>query len=197
MTGGFLGWLAGFLGATGVEELHDRWADQLDVAPPGANGVLVDPALTGHRFPYWGGGSGGGVRGLTPTRSQADVIAAAHEGGAFLVADGLAALARVAESPTCVTVVGGVAKRAASLQLRADVWGVQVAGVSDGMATSRGTAILAGLASGAFASVGAAAQELVPEVETYMPVEDRTDVYRAMRQRWRSAFFGNDRIDLS
>src|SRR5690606_12500657 len=94
-----------------------------------------------------------GILGASPRTGFPELLAAAREGAAFTVRDGLAELARVGARPERLTVVGGLARDPRALQLRADVCRLPVLGIGDGMATTRGAAALAGCAAGLFADL--------------------------------------------
>ncbi|MFH5822414.1 FGGY-family carbohydrate kinase [Georgenia sp. AZ-5] len=169
LTGGAIAWLAGLFGYPGVEAMYEDLDRALLAVPAGSRGVLVDTALTGHRFPYWDLRRVGSIRGLTADRRREDILSAAQEGAAFLMADGLRALAAAGRTVDSVVVVGGVARRPDILRLRSSTWGLPVEGVGDGMATSRGAAMLAGVAAGLYSSVEDAARHLIPRGEVYEP----------------------------
>lgn len=190
MTGGALPWLAALFRFADVPAMHDQLQRDLAVMPIGSRGVLMDTALTGHRFPYWDLSRRGSVRGLGPEHGAAELVNAAHEGSAFLVGEGLRELGRLGEPPVAVTVVGGAARREAGLELRANAWGVPVEGVGDGLATSRGAAALASVASGEHADLREATRALVPAGRWYEPDEGRRSKMAEVAQHWRAAFSG-------
>ena len=190
MTGGALPWLAALFRFPDVRSMHDQLRAELADMPVGSRGVLMDTALTGHRFPYWDLSRRGSVRGLGPEHGPAEVLNAAHEGSAFLVGEGLRELGRLDEQPVAVTVVGGAARRAAGLELRASAWGLPVEGVGDGLATSRGAAALASVAAGEHADLREAATALVPAGRWYEPDEGCRVRMTEAAQRWRVAFTG-------
>jgi sugar (pentulose or hexulose) kinase len=187
LTGGGLDWLARTLGAADAADAYARWGDEIDALRPGAAGALGYPTLTGQRFPYWDLEDRGGLRGLTPLHRPSHLVAAFQEGAAFLVRAGLRETARFAPAPDRVRVVGGVARRADLLQTRADIWGVPVEGIADGMATSRGAAVLAALAANLFASVGEAVAAVCPAGVVYEPDASAAAAYDEIFTRWELA----------
>ena len=190
LTGGAVAWLAELLRFDSVGKMHAELGAALDRVPPGAGGVLMDTALTGRRFPHWDPSTTGGIRGLRPETTAAELLAAAQEGSAFLVAEGLDLLHEHGAMLDEVTVVGGVARRPQLLQLRADTWGLPVVGIGDGMATARGAAILAAAAAGLYRSVEDAAHVLVARGETFEPDATRSALFTEARRSWREALFG-------
>lgn len=125
---------------------------------------------------------------MTPDTGRADIVNAANEGAAFLVAVGLEELARLGEIPASIAVVGGVARREENLRLRADAWGVPVEGVRDGMATSRGVAVLAATAGGVFSTLAEASAQLVPRGTVFEPDSARSAQYRDILATWKQTF---------
>lgn len=188
MTGGALAWFAELFGYPDVGAMHDELGPALAEAPIGSRGVLVDPALTGHRFPYWDLRRTGAVSGLTVGHRREDVLNAVLEGAAFLVGDGLRAMRDVGEQPELVVVVGGAARLPDVLRLRASAWSVPVEGVADGMATSRGAALLAGVAGGVFESVDEAAIHICRSGVVYEPEPAAQAKLAEAQATWAAAF---------
>jgi xylulokinase len=190
MTGGAVSWLAEVLRYPDVASMHEDLGPALAAVPPGSRGLLVDTALTGHRFPYWDSRGSGAVLGIAPDRSPAELLNAFHEGACFLVAEGLAFLHRAGAEIQSIAVVGGVARRPESLQLRASAWGVSVEGIGDGMATSRGAAMLAGVAGGVFDSIAEAAAALTTRGVVYDPDPVLQGPLQEAFAAWRAAIRG-------
>lgn len=148
-TGAFLVWLARLLGFEDVTEMHASLEPFSDVALRESRGLRVDPALTGHRFPFWRPGARASISGATASTDAAAVLSAAHQACAYTLHAGFDALEALGMPMQEVVVVGGSARNPGVLQLRADVWQRTVIGVAAGDATSRGAATLAALAADA------------------------------------------------
>jgi sugar (pentulose or hexulose) kinase len=136
-TGGAAGWWAEKLGFADVAD-----ALAADARPPGPSGILVQPALTGSRFPHWDPTARGAIArdaGADP----ATTMRAVQEGIAFTVRAGLEAMTGADESLP-LALAGGSARSARVAQLRADVLGRAVIAVRDPDAGLRGSAMLAG-----------------------------------------------------
>jgi sugar (pentulose or hexulose) kinase len=187
LTGGAIAWLSEVLGYDSIERAYREIGAQSAALPPGAGGVTFHTALTGERFPRWTAAAAGSIDGLRREHSAAHVLRAAEEGGAFAVREGLDVLVELGAEIGDVRVSGGVTKRREALQLRADAWRRPVIGVSAGEATTVGTAILAAVAAGAFASIAAAAHAMVRLEPAILPDGRAADAYDVAFERWQMA----------
>jgi sugar (pentulose or hexulose) kinase len=186
LTGGAVEWTARLLGASSAAEACELHGPELDRMAPGAEGVLFLTAMGGSRFPTWRAADAGVVSGLRPEHGPAHVLRAAQEGAALAVDAGIDALRRAGADVREVVVVGGAAARAATLQLRADVWGLPVVALANREATTVGAAMLAGVTCGAFDDLGAAARAMVHPGERHLPRPDVARAFDAVRARWRA-----------
>ncbi|MEZ3158907.1 FGGY-family carbohydrate kinase [Microbacterium sp. BWT-B31] len=169
MTGGAIAWLCRLLGFPAVEEAFDRLGSQAATLAPGSDGVRFYPSLTGERFPHWRGDADAMIAGLRAHHGPAHLLHAAEEGCAFLLREGLEALGDLGFPVTSVHVSGGVSRRRQTMQLRAAAWDRKVIPLATTQATTTGSAILAAVCGGTFASVQDAAQAMVGRAEAVIP----------------------------
>ena len=156
---------------------------QAAFAPPGSDGALFLPTLSGSTAPRWNDRMRGCFAGLGLHHELAAHVAARSS---------RAARSRCATSSTASTrwgsvgeeirVVGGGARSPLWLQIKADVTGRPVR-VVRGEATSAGAAMLAGVAAGFFADLPEAAARMVRIDEE--PVLPRHRDARGLRRRLR------------
>lgn len=164
LAGGALQWLVGLLGDGTAGERQapgtprpdpggaaERWA-ALEAAAlgldPGADRLLVQPALLGERAPVWEAGWRGAVVGLTPAHGGAHLLRAFAEGLAYGTLRFVREMERVGCRPARILAVGGGARTALRPRITADVTGLEVVCVANPEATSAGVAICAGIAAG-------------------------------------------------
>ncbi len=175
--GGYLlenpGWLSGGAVAWLVELLGLRDAAQLDAlaatAPPGSDGAIFLPCLTGAMAPRWRPDMRGGFLGLTAAHGRAHMARALLEGTAFAMRDVIDRLSAMGIATGSLLILGGGARSASWNQIRADVSG-RPAFVPDRTDTSPvGAAILAAVAAGAFASTAEAARAVEPSGTHFEP----------------------------
>jgi sugar (pentulose or hexulose) kinase len=187
LTGGAIAWLCGVLGHASVDDAYRVLGDAAAALPPGAEGVTFHTALTGERFPTWASGSAGSVSGLRPGHTAAHLLRAAEEGAAFEVRSGLEALAGVGVEVREIRMSGGSSRRRESMQLRANVWGRPVVGVSGREATTVGAAVLAAACGGVHGSVEDAVAAMVALDPATEPEHAAPAAYDEAYERWLAA----------
>lgn len=181
-TGLALSWFSQLVGLGSVADLLKRHGREAMAVPIGSRGLVVDPALSGPRFPYAGTAQSALV-GLTLEHGAPDILHAIVEGIAFSVREILEMIRAAGHAIGEVRLVGGGFDRW-SAQLRADVWGVPVRIMAQREATLLGTAIAAAVASGVFPSAAAAVDTLVTTEDVLVPSAARADAFDEAFFRW-------------
>ena len=162
-----LEWALGVLGASWEEAYREAFS-----VPPGAGGVLFLPYLTGERTPHFDPGARGAWIGLSLNHGRAHLLRAAFEGVAFALREGLEALENAGVRAPELRLAGGGTAEEPWRRMLADVLGrpllilpTNVASV----ASARGGALLAGVATGVYESAFATLP-LAPEpTDTVLP----------------------------
>ena len=150
-----LEWARGLLGAS----WDDVYAEAFSV-PPGAGGVSFLPYLSGERTPRFDPAARGAWTGLGLDHGRAHLLRAALEGVAFALREGLEALEEAGTDAPELRLAGGGSGGEAGepwRQLLADVLGRPLHLLPDSVApvaSARGAALLAGLASGVYRTTG-------------------------------------------
>lgn len=171
--GGSLRWLRDGLS---VAEWHragtdpyDRMTEEAAEVPPGSEGLLFLPYLSGERTPHADPFARGAFVGLTLRHRRAHLVRAVLEGVAFGLRDSLEILRGMRLVPTEVRASGGGARSALWRQILADVFGAELVTVEVTEGAAYGAALLAGVGVGAFSSVEAACDRVVRVVERTSP----------------------------
>jgi xylulokinase len=174
--------------------LHCTQADVFELAaeaPPGSDGVLFLPALSGATAPRWNDRMRGAFAGLAMNHSDAHLARAVLEGCAFAlraIVDRLAALDLAGDE---VRVVGGGVRRPLWLRIKADVMRRSVRPVLAEEPTAVGAAILAGVAHGMFADFDDAIDRAVALApEPIAPDPDRAQLYEQRYHEYRRLYDG-------
>jgi xylulokinase len=160
---------------------------QAALAPPGSDGALFLPTLSGSTSPRWNDRMRGCFAGIGLHHELAHMSRAILEGCSFALRDIVDRFAEMGLGGEEIRVVGGGARSPLWLQIKADVTGRAVRIVS-GETTSAGAAMLAGVASGFFADLPDAAARMVriadepvlPRPETRECYEDAYRAYRRL-----------------
>lgn len=105
-----------------LEEVLPLAAD----VPPGANGLLFLPLLSGERAPFWDAQAKGVMFGLTLAHFEKDMLRAAMEGVLFQISAIVSFMKRAGGKPKEVRASGGFARSALWCQMMADMLGVPV-----------------------------------------------------------------------
>jgi xylulokinase len=137
-------------------------------APAGADGLIFHPYLQGERAPYWDPLLRGDFIGLTISHTRAHFARALYEGIAFSMRDLLEAARGLGLEFGVIRLMGGGARSATWRRIIADVTGLVVERTEAGDA-SFGTALVAGVGVGVFASPAEAVARCVRLVDVTVP----------------------------
>jgi xylulokinase len=147
-------------------------------APPGSGGLVFLPYMTGERTPHADPDARGVIFGLDLTKKRSHVIRAVMEGVVFGLNDSIEIM-RELEIPLSSVVTGGGGSRSDLwCRIQADVFDLPLRVASRSDTAMLGAALIAGVASGGFGSLGEACESLAEDVNTLSPVADNHAVYR-------------------
>lgn len=175
--GSVFAWARGRLKLPPATELERRLAE----LPPDGHGLAVLPFLNGERSPGWSLNATGALAGLNATTTSLQLLQAALEAVTYrllAIADLLAP--HCSERAEIVASGGAITGSPYWLQLCADVLGRPVTVCGETEATSRGAAILALNALGAWPKLDLAPPRLG---ETYRPDPHQMEIYRRAAER--------------
>ncbi|HSC02023.1 MAG TPA: FGGY family carbohydrate kinase [Solirubrobacteraceae bacterium] len=167
---------------------------QAALAPPGSEGALFLPTLSGAWAPRWNDRMRGSFAGLGLHHDRTHLSRAILEGCAFALRDIVDRFEAMGLGGEELRVVGGGARSPLWLQIKADVTRHPVRAVRGDHATSAGAAMLAGVAAGFFADLDEAAARVVRLAdETVCPREDTAEIYEEAYRAYRRLFDGLER----
>jgi len=157
--------------------------------PPGSEGLLFMPYLTGERCPYADPLARSGFIGLTVRHGIAHMTRAVLEGVAFGLRDNLALLSETGvKNIQQIRISGGGAKSFLWRQIIADVLNVELVSVNTTEGASYGAAILAGVGIGLWPSVKKACHQVVKSVSTTTPNPALVQIYDAYYQDYQTLY---------
>lgn len=157
--------------------------------PPGSEGLLFLPYLTGERTPYPDPNARGGWIGLTVRHRRAHMTRAVLEGVAFGLKDSFSLIQQAGLSEiNQVRISGGGSRSALWRQILADVLGVELVTVNTTEGAGYGAALLAGVGIGLWQRVPAACKAVIKETGKNEPDEAAAAIYAGFYPRYRALY---------
>ncbi|MYB15726.1 MAG: xylulokinase [Chloroflexi bacterium] len=147
-------------------------------APPGAEGLVFLPYLTGERTPHLDPDARGALVGVTLRHSVGHVARAVIEGVTFAMADCLHLISDLGVRADRVIATGGGARSDFWVQTMADVFGLPVQRTASEEGPAFGAAILGAVAGGGHSDVQTAVDACVGYSELFEPDTGRVESYR-------------------
>jgi len=179
------------------EQALERWTGldayelltkEAEGVSPGSDGLLFLPYLQGERTPHLDAFARGGWIGLTASHNRRHLVRAVLEGVAFSLKDCFAIIQEQGLELEQLRATGGGAKSLLWRQILADVLGVQLVTTTAEEGPAFGAALLAGVASGVYASVSQACEITVRVVDSTEPRPELESVYTSAYEKYRALY---------
>ena len=184
VSGGSIRWYSDNVARAGYDELTAA----ADGIPPGSEGLVFLPCLSGAMTPTWNGNARGVFHGLSMKHGRDHMTRAVFEGCAYGFRDIVDRFGELGIGGEEVRVVGGGARSPFWCQVKADATGRVLRTLKDPEATATGAAMLAGVAEGTFSSLDEAAESLVEFGPTYEPDTGKKEAYDEAYGLYRSVY---------
>jgi xylulokinase len=159
----------------------ERW-------PPGVEGLTFLPYLQGERTPHADAGARGAFTGLSLRHDRGALVRAVLEGVAYGLRDSLELLRELGVRPVAGRASGGGARSRLWLEIVASVLGLPLELTANEEGSAYGAALLAGVASGAFADAREAVAACVRVRETVEPRPEWVTAYDEGYARFRAVY---------
>ncbi|MEW5717006.1 MAG: xylulokinase [Chloroflexota bacterium] len=193
--GGSLRWFRDALGQSekSVAEILGRAPYELLIeearrAPPGCEGLVFLPYLTGERTPHPDPNARGAFVGLTLRHNKTHLTRAVLEGVAFGLRDSLELLKELGQPVDQVRVSGGGARSAVWQQILADVFGVELATVNVTEGAAYGAALLAGVGAQVYPTIEDACDKIIRITSRVEPIAEHVARYAECYALYRSLY---------
>lgn len=173
------------------EKFDDLLAPAAEI-PPGSEGLLFLPYLTGERTPHPDPLARGAFVGLTSRHTKAHMTRAVLEGVAFGLKDSFVLMENAGlPSQLEVRVAGGGARSLLWRQILADILGSPLVTTNSTEGAAYGAALLAAVGAGVFPDVANAcklpsAQAMLPSRATRQPTRTPTPTIRHSTRRFKT-----------
>ena len=179
--GGVMRWLHREMGeAFSMRELDDMAA----VIPPGSEGLIFLPYMTGERSPIWDENAKGVLFGLDFSKTKAHIVRACLEGVAFSLRHNLDTAESLGVETGTLKAMGGAANSSLWTQMKADVTGKRIEVPASDTATTLGAALLAGVGVGLYRDFEEAVGRTVAIQRVYLPQKEHAAAYSKAYQTY-------------
>jgi xylulokinase len=169
------------------EDVYDVLTREAATVPPGCEGLLFLPYLTGERTPYPDPNARGAFIGLTVRHTKAHLTRAVLEGVSYGLRDSLELMRSLGITTTQVRASGGGARSALWRQILADVFGAEIVTVNVTEGAAYGAALLAGVGAGVYHDVESACDAVIKTTSRDKPSDARS-VYAEYYPRYRALY---------
>jgi xylulokinase len=179
--GGSLSW---WRDATGAD--YDELVGAAEKVPPGAEGLVFLPYLSGERTPHLDPQARGAFVGLTARHGIPHMTRAVMEGVVFSLKDSLEIMRGLGVAVDQVRATGGGARSSLWRELQADVYGVPIHRTTADEGPAHGAALLSGVAAKVYRDVQEACSTVRLREEVTEP--GRTKIYEEHYEVYRSLY---------
>lgn len=180
--------LAGDARARAAREGRDVYGVLDEACADAPTGLLALPHFAGAATPYMDSGSRGAILGLTLETTVADLYRAAMECVCYEMRLNMEFLAEGGVNIPALRAAGGGARNRMWMQMKADILGVPVTALATADSGTTGSAMLAGIACGAFRDLAHASGVMVKEKETFLPRPAAQAAYEPHYRRYKKLY---------
>jgi xylulokinase len=183
-SGGSLQWWVDSVlrGLAGVEgEVYTAITGEAEQVPPGSQGLVYLPYLTGERTPHADPMARGAFIGLGLHHSRAAMTRSVMEGIVFALRDSYEIIRGMDVPVKQIRVSGGGSKNPLFRQLQADIFGHKVSSIKVEQGPAFGVALLAAVGDGCFRNIQAACKATIE-------LSDHTTVDRAAARKYEAIY---------
>ncbi|MBR2697668.1 MAG: carbohydrate kinase [Clostridia bacterium] len=169
-----------------VNELLEHTYRQEHGAEP--SGLLVLPHFAGAATPYMDTGAKGAILGLTTDTGAPEIYRGCLEGVVYEMVLNARALKDSGVHFRKLHATGGGARSSEWMQMKADMLNLPIVALKTADAGTVGSAMLTGVAIGAFADLKDAAAHMVEEIHTYEPRPEMHEKYMKIYARYEKVY---------
>lgn len=167
---------------------YDELVEAAGKVPPGSEGLLFLPYLSGERTPHLDPGARGAFFGLTTRHTTAHMTRALMEGVIFSLRDSLEIMGELGVEAREIRATGGGAKSPLWRQLQADIYGRPIYRTVSEEGPAYGAALLGGISSGVYGSVKDASSLVKLREEVTEPDRESARLYGEHYEVYRSLY---------
>jgi xylulokinase len=167
---------------------YDLLTAQAARVPPGAEGLLFLPYLTGERCPYPDPNARGAFVGLTLRHGKGHMVRSVLEGVSYGLRDSLELIKGLGVPIEQVRASGGGARSPLWRQIQADIFGTELVLINVTEGAAFGAALLAGVGAGVYRDAREAVDAAVRVVSSTAPNPDAAQAYEELYPLYRGLY---------
>ncbi|MCX7919950.1 MAG: FGGY family carbohydrate kinase [bacterium] len=190
--GSLLRWYRDQFGQKEIELARKSGKDVYEILvqqiPSQPSSLFILPHFTTTGTPYFDHHSRGAILGLTLATQKPEITRAILEGISYEIRLNIELLAQAGIPVREIRAIGGGAKSAQWLQLKADLFGRKIVTLNVSEAASLGVAMLAGCAIGEYSSVSEAVAQTVKIKQTFIPNPTNKKIYNRKFEIYRQIY---------
>jgi xylulokinase len=178
------------------DDPYDYMNCEAELSPPGANGVVFLPYLDGDYTPNNDANARGCFLGMGTRTTKGDMLRAVLEGVGLSILSSIMLIRELGGRLDEILLTGGIARSRLWLQIISDITGCSISLPEETEGAPFGSAIVAGLGTGVFASYDEAISKMVrinrnavtPNLAAADLYRDLFDVYRGLYPKLADAY---------
>lgn len=181
--GGSLSWWRDVMGAD-----YDELVEKASQVPPGSEGLVFLPYLSGERTPHLDPKARGAFVGLTSRHGTAHMTRAVMEGVIFSMRDSLEIMRELRVPVEQVRATGGGARSHLWRQLQANIYSTPIHRATADEGPAYGAALLAGVAAGLYENIEETSSLVKLREEVSEPEPEQVVIYEELYEVYRSLY---------
>ena len=171
-------------GKSSLEQLNDL----AGVIPPGCEGLVFLPYMSGERTPIWDPDAKGVFYGLGFAKTKGHMVRACMEGVAYALRHNLETAKEAGAQAKILRAVGGSSNSLLWTQIKSDVTGCPIIVPSSDTATTLGAALLAGVGCGVYKDYEEAVGLTVRQTRSHEPDLSKKAAYDKGYEAYRELY---------
>ena len=162
--------------------VYDFLTKNIEKIPPGSNGVIMLPHLTGAMSPEMDENARGVLYGLNLSTNRDVIIRAIIESITYMLRSNIELVEDANIQVKGIIASGGASNSDTWNQIKADVLGKPILTIKDQDSGCLGAAILAGVGAGIYKSIDLACKQIIKKGKEYIPDSNNTKIYNQYYQ---------------
>src|SRR5690625_1788901 len=161
------------------QSFEDLLAD-IDSVPPGSEGLLFTPYLSGERTPHADSAIRASFSGMDAGHERKHLVRSVLEGITFSLNEAITIFREQGKQIDTIVSIGGGAKNEDWFEMQADIFDAKIIRLSSEQGPGMGAAMLAAYGSGWFDSLQACADVFLKTDQTFAPQHENVAPYRKL-----------------